>query len=76
MPGELFSPPQEVDGYQGTFRAPKKTCTLNADNDYWAVQAWLSHYEAEATLRACRKEAARLIRWAVLEWDGHCLPRR
>jgi site-specific recombinase XerD len=67
VPWELFMPPQEVDGSQGTFRAPKKTCTLNADNDYQAVQAWLSLHESASTLRAYRKEAERIILWAVLE---------
>jgi site-specific recombinase XerD len=67
VPWELFMPPREVDGSQGLFRAPKATCTLAADNDYQAVQAWLSLYESGATLRAYRKEAERLILWAVLE---------
>ena len=67
VPWEVFSPPQEVDGSQGTFRGPKKTCTLNADNDYEAVQAWLSLHESASTLRAYRKETERLILWAVLE---------
>jgi site-specific recombinase XerD len=67
VPWELFVPPQDVDGSQGTFRAPKKTCTLNADNDYQAVQAWLSLHESGSTLRAYRKEAERLILWSILE---------
>lgn len=67
VPWELFAPPREVDGSQGTFRAPKNTCALSADNDYQAVQAWLSLHEAASTLRAYRKEAERLILWAILE---------
>jgi site-specific recombinase XerD len=67
VPWEVFIPPQEVDGSSGAFRGPKKTCTLNADNDYQAVQAWLSLHESGSTLRAYRKEAERLILWAVLE---------
>lgn len=67
VPWEVFIPPQEVDGSQGTFRGPKHTCTLNADNDYEAVQAWLSLHESASTLRAYRKETERLILWAVLE---------
>lgn len=67
VPWEMFVPPRDVDGSQGMFRAPKKTCTLNADNDYQAVQAWLSLHEADATRRAYRKEAERLILWAILE---------
>lgn len=67
VPWETFMPPQDLDGSQGAFRAPRKTCTLNADNDYQAVQAWLSLHESESTQRAYRKEAERLILWAVLE---------
>jgi hypothetical protein len=61
VPWEVFIAPQAVDGSQGAFRGPKKTCTLNADNDYQAVQAWLSLHESGSTLRAYRKEAERLI---------------
>jgi site-specific recombinase XerD len=67
VPWELFAPPGEVDGSRGTFRAPRNTCALSADNDYQAVQAWLSLHEAESTFRAYRKEAERLILWAILE---------
>jgi len=45
------------------FRAPAATSTLDAANDYEAVQAWLSLHEAAATQRAYRKEAERLILW-------------
>ncbi len=58
---------REVDGSQGAIRAPKQTCTLNADNNYQAVQAWLSLHASAATRRAYRKQAERLILWAVLE---------
>jgi site-specific recombinase XerC len=40
---------------------------LSANNDYEAVQAWLSLQESIATQRAYRKEAERLILWAILE---------
>lgn len=59
--------PQEVDGSQGTLRAPRETCTLNATNDYEAVQAWLELHETSATQRAYRKETERLILWAIVE---------
>jgi Phage integrase protein len=39
VPWEHLRLPHEVDGSSGTFRAPRQTCTLNADNDYAAVQA-------------------------------------
>jgi site-specific recombinase XerD len=53
----------------GTFRAPRHTCTLDANNDYAAVQAWLSLHESTATQRSYRKEAERLILWAIVERD-------
>lgn len=64
---ERLRVPHEVDGSRGTFRAPKATCTLDANNDYMAVQAWLELHESSATQRAYRKEAERLILWAVVE---------
>jgi hypothetical protein len=42
---------------------------LDADNDYETVQAWLSLHESLATQRTYRKEAERLILWAIVE---HC----
>lgn len=53
--------PQEIDGSQGTFRAPRASCALSATNDYQAVQTWLSMHESAATLGAYRKEAERLM---------------
>jgi len=66
-PWEQLLVPAEVDGSHGAFRAPRATCTLSADNDYAAVQAWLSLQESAATQRAYRKEAERLMLWAILE---------
>lgn len=67
VPWEQLKLPHEVDGSAGTFRAPRATCTLDADNDYAAVHAWLSLHESAATRRAYRKEAERLILWAIVE---------
>lgn len=67
MPWEQLRLPHEVDGSVGAYRAPRATCTLDADNDYQAVQAWLSLHESGATQRAYRKEAERLILWAIVE---------
>ena len=67
VPWEQLRLPNEVDGSQGQFRAPRETCVLTADNDYEAVQAWLSLHESPATQRAYRKEAERLILWAIVE---------
>lgn len=67
VPWEVFSIPQAMDGSNGTFRAPVHACTLDANNDYEAVQTWLSLHESDATYRSYRKEAERLILWAIFE---------
>ncbi|WP_029000903.1 site-specific integrase [Azohydromonas australica] len=66
-PWERIVVPSEGDGTQGTFRAPRESCSLRANNDYEAVQTWLSMHEAPATQRAYRKEAERLMLWAIFE---------
>jgi site-specific recombinase XerD len=67
VPWEQLAIPGEIDGSRGAFRAPRASCTLSANNDYDAVQAWLGLHEAPATQSAYRKEAERLILWAILE---------
>lgn len=67
VPWERLRLPHQVDGSAGTFRAPRQACTLDAGNDYDAVQAWLALHEAPTTQRAYRKEAERLILWAIVE---------
>lgn len=67
VPWEALKLPHEVDGSEGTFRAPRATCTLDASNDYEAVQTWLALHESPATQRTYRKEAERLILWAIVE---------
>lgn len=67
VPWERLAVPEVIDGSQGAFRAPKATCVLRADNDYQAVQTWLAMHESPATQRAYRKEAERLILWAIIE---------
>lgn len=67
QPWEMLVVPSEVDDSRGTFRAPPESCTLNSANDYEAVQAWLSLHESAATQRAYKKEAERLILWAIVE---------
>lgn len=66
-PWERLVVPADVDGTRGTFRAPAATCALSATNDYEAVQAWLAMHESPETGRAYRKEAERLMLWAILE---------
>ncbi len=67
VPWEQLRLPHEVDGSHGQFRAPQHVCLLKASNDYEAVQSWLSLHESTATRRAYRKEAERLILWAIVE---------
>ncbi|GJG96821.1 tyrosine-type recombinase/integrase [Cupriavidus pauculus] len=67
VPWERIALPLAVDGSHGVFRAPRAMCSLTADNDYDAINAWLGLHEAEATARAYRKEAERLLLWAILE---------
>lgn len=69
VPWEQLRVPSEVDGSRGQFRAPADACLLKASNDYEAVQSWLSLHESAATQRAYRKEAERLILWAIVERD-------
>ncbi|MBN3829429.1 tyrosine-type recombinase/integrase [Burkholderia sp. Ac-20384] len=66
-PWEQLRVPHEVDGSHGQCRAPQAACLLNASNDYEAIQSWLSLHEASTTQRAYRKEAERLILWAIIE---------
>ena len=67
VPWEKIIVPYEVDGTKGLNRAPRASRVLRANDDYEAVQAWLSLHESPATLRAYRKEAERLILWAIVE---------
>lgn len=66
-PWESLVPPEGMDGSKGAFRAPRESCALRASNDYEAVQAWLGLHESESTRRAYRKEAERLMLWALVE---------
>jgi len=67
VPWENVRLPHEIDGSCGSFRAPRESCALDANNDYDAVQTWLSLHESPSTQRAYRKEAERLILWAIVE---------
>lgn len=42
-------------------------CALEASNDYEAIGAWLCLHEAAQTQRAYRREAERLLLWAIVE---------
>lgn len=67
VPWEQICLPHEIDGSHGAFQAPRQMCTLEASNDYAAISAWLGLHESTETQRAYRKEAERLMLWAILE---------
>jgi site-specific recombinase XerD len=67
VPWERIHLPHEVDGSRGAYRAPRHMCMLEAENDYEAIGAWLGLHEAAQTQRAYRREAERLLLWAIVE---------
>ncbi len=73
VPLEKFVVPSDLDGSAGRFRAPPEQCLLESSNDYAAIQAWLSikrplnDGRLSPTQRSYRKEAERLLLWAILE---------
>ncbi|MDQ5909961.1 MAG: hypothetical protein QG599_2056 [Pseudomonadota bacterium] len=60
-----------LDGRTGGNRAgPEVVCQLAANNDLDAVRVWLAEFhDSPQTLRNYRKEAERLLLWALLERD-------
>ena len=69
LPLERLRLPDDLDGRAGANRAgPDVVCQLAAGNDLEAVQAWLAEFhDSPQTLRNYRKEAERLLLWALLE---------
>lgn len=65
-PWESFIVPYELCGAHGLYRSPDKVCGTDAKTDREAVNAWLLLFESEATIRSYRKEAERLMLWAIL----------
>ena len=66
MPLERFFVPEQFDGSHGAYRAPQALCLIGANNDYAAIEAWLAAKRGGHTVRAYRKEAERLLLWAIL----------
>lgn len=67
MPLESFLTPAQLDGSQGDNRGLGR-CRIDAGNDYQAIHAWLAARAANPhTYRAYRREAERLLIWAVIE---------
>jgi len=68
QPLEHLVLPVEWDGHDGVNRAADNHCQLAADNDLQAIQAWLMEYrDSPQTQRHYRKEAERLLLWALWE---------
>lgn len=75
VPYEKFVLPPGLDGRAGTCRAPQDACRLAVADDHAAVGAWLASKGPDGAVRApmtstqrsYRKEAERLLLWAVLE---------
>lgn len=66
-PLESFALPEVFDGSAGENRFPGR-CRIDASNDYEAIQAWLRTRATNPnTERTYRREAERLLLWAVLE---------
>lgn len=67
LPIERFEPPPALAGAQGRQRTPAAGCRIAARDDRQAVLAWLAQRPAGShTWRSYRKEAERLLLWAVL----------
>ena len=66
VPLERFLTPAQLDGSQGSYRAPQRLCLIGADNDYAAILAWLASKRSGHTARAYRSQAERLLLWAIL----------
>ena len=65
---EAMRIPLALNGGAGANRAERDRCRIAADNDYQAVQTWLSLWpDTSHTYRAYRKEAERFLAWAIIE---------
>jgi site-specific recombinase XerD len=68
VPIERFVSPADLDGHDGWNRAQRDRNLTGVDNDYAAIQQWLNARATSAdTKRSYRKEAERLLLWAILE---------
>lgn len=77
VPLEKLQVPEALSGRNGRFRAPRHDCLLEADDDLAALTQWLGPPPPASgtgtparpyhTYRSYRKEAERLLLWALLE---------
>lgn len=64
----LATLPAALDGSTGRNRQHGAVCQIDAENDSLAIECWLREFDdSPQTLRAYRKEAERLLLWAVRE---------
>lgn len=67
LPLESLVLPADLDGHAGANRA-STGCQVRASNDLEAIGAWLSRVRhSPTTFQAYRKEAERLLLWALIE---------
>lgn len=62
---ETLAVPHPLSGVDGTNRAELSRNKLDAKNDYDAIHAWLNLRKVAHTFLSYRKEAERLLLWAV-----------
>lgn len=65
-PFESFLVPEQFNGASGVFRRRDVPCLISANNDYAAIVTWLAAQRSPHTSRAYRKEAERVLLWAIL----------
>ena len=66
-PIERLLSPEDLDGRQGSNRAPGPP-KIDAANDYDAIRIWLSLWpESSHTYQAYRREAERFLLWCLIE---------
>ncbi|SDC51649.1 tyrosine-type recombinase/integrase [Paraburkholderia lycopersici] len=66
-PIETLELPADLDGHDGTNRAPGRT-QIAAAHDLDAVRAWLARVaDSKSTFENYRKEAERLMLWAIVQ---------
>lgn len=67
-PIDTMELPVELNGQHGINRATGSRPQIAAKNDIEAIRAWLARYaDTKTTLDSYRKEAERLLLWAVIE---------
>lgn len=67
LPLEILRLPDHLDGRDAINRRNDGCCQISAARDTDAIQCWLAEYhDSPQTFRSYRKEAERLLLWAVI----------